>query len=92
MQGDTAHSGFPEKCFGRFADMLVQKGFKVARVEQTETPQMMEERVKRSEIIMSREMLSFHEKIHKCLVRREISWLCKDWMCVQGGWGWLGLF
>ena len=59
VQGDTAHSGFPEKCFGRFADMLVQKGFKVARVEQTETPQMMEERVKRSEIIMSREMMSF---------------------------------
>ena len=28
--------------------MLVQKGYKVARVEQTETPQMMEERVKKS--------------------------------------------
>ena len=28
--------------------MLVEKGYKVARVEQTETPQMMDERVKRS--------------------------------------------
>ena len=53
VQGETAHSGFPEKCFGRFADMLVQKGYKVARVEQTETPQMMEERVKRSEVLRS---------------------------------------
>ena len=33
--------------------MLVQKGYKVARVEQTETPQMMEERVKRSEVLKS---------------------------------------
>jgi DNA mismatch repair protein MSH6 len=48
MKGGTAHSGFPEKCFGRFADMLVEKGYKVARVEQTETPQMMDERVKRT--------------------------------------------
>lgn len=46
MKGAWAHSGFPEIGFGRFSDVLVQKGYKVARVEQTETPEMMEARCK----------------------------------------------
>lgn len=46
MKGTWAHSGFPEIGFGRFSDVLVQKGYKVARVEQTETPEMMEARCK----------------------------------------------
>lgn len=46
MKGTWAHSGFPEIAFGRFSDVLVQKGYKVARVEQTETPDMMEARCK----------------------------------------------
>ncbi|XP_078413344.1 DNA mismatch repair protein Msh6 [Cetorhinus maximus] len=46
MKGAWAHSGFPEIAFGRFSDVLVQKGYKVARVEQTETPEMMETRCK----------------------------------------------
>ncbi|XP_030234678.1 DNA mismatch repair protein Msh6 [Gadus morhua] len=46
MKGTWAHSGFPEIGFGRFSDALVQKGYKVARVEQTETPDMMEARCK----------------------------------------------
>ncbi|XP_042592072.1 LOW QUALITY PROTEIN: DNA mismatch repair protein Msh6-like [Cyprinus carpio] len=46
MRGSWAHSGFPEIGFGRFSDVLVQKGYKVARVEQTETPEMMEARCK----------------------------------------------
>lgn len=46
MKGTWAHSGFPEIGFGRFSDGLVQKGYKVARVEQTETPEMMEVRCK----------------------------------------------
>ncbi|NXF94233.1 MSH6 protein, partial [Eubucco bourcierii] len=46
MKGTWAHSGFPETAFGRFSDVLVQKGYKVARVEQTETPEMMEVRCK----------------------------------------------
>ncbi|XP_055495576.1 DNA mismatch repair protein Msh6 [Leucoraja erinacea] len=44
MKGSWAHSGFPEIAFGRFSDALVQKGYKVGRVEQTETPEMMEAR------------------------------------------------
>ncbi|KAI1894508.1 hypothetical protein AGOR_G00116520 [Albula goreensis] len=44
MRGTWAHSGFPEIGFSRFSDGLVQKGYKVARVEQTETPEMMEAR------------------------------------------------
>ncbi|XP_076019011.1 DNA mismatch repair protein Msh6 [Genypterus blacodes] len=46
MKGAWAHSGFPEIGFGRFSDGLVQKGYKVGRVEQTETPEMMEARCK----------------------------------------------
>ncbi|KAK5853861.1 hypothetical protein PBY51_014982 [Eleginops maclovinus] len=47
MKGTWAHSGFPEIGFARFSDVLVQKGYKVARVEQTETPEMMEARCKK---------------------------------------------
>ncbi|KAF8791514.1 DNA mismatch repair protein Msh6 like protein [Argiope bruennichi] len=48
MKGDFAHSGFPEIAFGRYSECLIEKGYKVVRVEQTETPQMMEERCKKS--------------------------------------------
>lgn len=44
MKGDYAHAGFPEIAFSRFADSLVSKGYKVARVEQTERPDEMMER------------------------------------------------
>jgi DNA mismatch repair protein MSH6 len=48
MGKDThAHSGFPEQAYEKMASTLVDKGYKVARVEQTENPQMMEERCKR---------------------------------------------
>lgn len=46
MKGDFAHSGFPETAYGRMAASLIDQGFKVARVEQTETPEMMAERCK----------------------------------------------
>ena len=46
MRGEVAHAGFPEKSYKRYADALIQKGYKVARIEQTETPAMMEKRVK----------------------------------------------
>jgi DNA mismatch repair protein MSH6 len=49
FQGDNAHSGFPEIAYGRFSNSLIVKGYKVARVEQTETPEMMGERCKGSE-------------------------------------------
>jgi len=57
MQGEYAHSGFPEISYGRYSDMLIQKGFKVARIEQTETPEMMNERLKQSML-----MCSYHIK------------------------------
>lgn len=34
MKGEKAHSGFPEISYGKFADELVSKGYRVARVEQ----------------------------------------------------------
>ena len=48
FQGEHAHSGFPEIAYGRYSDTLIQKGYKVARIEQTETPDMMNERLKQS--------------------------------------------
>ncbi|CAI5771285.1 mismatch repair Msh6 isoform X2 [Podarcis lilfordi] len=44
MKGTFAHSGFPEIAFDRYCTILVQKGYKVVRVEQIETPEMMEAR------------------------------------------------
>jgi DNA mismatch repair protein MSH6 len=44
MKGSKAHSGFPEVSYGKFASVLVSKGYRVARVEQVETPEMMKER------------------------------------------------
>lgn len=46
MKGTWAHSGFPEIAFDRFSNVLIQKGHKVVRVEQMETPEMMEARCK----------------------------------------------
>ena len=48
MKGHVAHAGFPEISYGPMADQLVRAGYKVARVEQTETPQMMAERKKKT--------------------------------------------
>jgi DNA mismatch repair protein MSH6 len=47
MKGDWAHSGFPETAYDRMATNLVERGYKVVRVEQTETPDMMAIRCKR---------------------------------------------
>lgn len=44
MKGEFAHSGFPESAYGKMASSLIEQGFKVSRVEQTETPEMMAER------------------------------------------------
>lgn len=48
MKGHVAHAGFPEIAYGEKADKLVRAGYKVARVEQTETPAMLAERKKRT--------------------------------------------
>lgn len=50
LQGDNAHAGFPEIAYGRYSATLIDKGYKVARIEQTETPDMMEKRCKSSEL------------------------------------------
>ena len=47
MKGASAHAGFPEGAYGTMVSRLVQAGCKVARVEQTETPDAMQERKKR---------------------------------------------
>lgn len=52
-QGTYAHAGFPEIAYGRYADTLLRKGYKIARIEQTETPDMMNERLDQCKIHMS---------------------------------------
>lgn len=47
MKGDYAHSGFPETAYDKMASSLIERGYKVARIEQTETPAMMEKRCER---------------------------------------------
>eukprot|EP00579_Thalassiosira_antarctica_P005316 CAMPEP_0201877944 /NCGR_PEP_ID=MMETSP0902-20130614/9223_1 /ASSEMBLY_ACC=CAM_ASM_000551 /TAXON_ID=420261 /ORGANISM="Thalassiosira antarctica, Strain CCMP982" /LENGTH=1501 /DNA_ID=CAMNT_0048405489 /DNA_START=26 /DNA_END=4528 /DNA_ORIENTATION=+ len=46
MKGTMAHGGFPEAAYGTQLRKLVDAGYKVARVEQTETPAAMNERKK----------------------------------------------
>jgi DNA mismatch repair protein MSH6 len=38
------HVGFPEKALDKYLQKLVELGFKVAVVEQVETPRMLEKR------------------------------------------------
>ncbi|XP_053954107.1 probable DNA mismatch repair protein Msh6 [Anastrepha ludens] len=47
MRGEFAHSGSPEVSFDKMSSILVDRGYKVARVEQTETTDMMSERCKK---------------------------------------------
>ena len=47
MKGAIAHSGFPESAYGVMSGKLIERGFKVARVEQTETPEQLAERKKK---------------------------------------------
>lgn len=46
MKGEWAHSGFPETAYGRMLSSLVEQDYRVARVEQTEKPEMLAERMK----------------------------------------------
>ena len=39
------HIGFPEQGLNKYMPILVNNGFKVAVIEQTETPRMLEERI-----------------------------------------------
>ncbi|CAH8574556.1 unnamed protein product [Schistosoma curassoni] len=68
MKGNFAHCGFPEVAFPRMADQLVRKGYKIARIEQTESIDAMNERCKRK---------SSSEKV----VRREVCQLITPGTC-----------
>ncbi len=56
------HIGFPEKVLDKYLIIMVNNGFKVAVIEQTETPKMLEARNK---------LAKGKGKIDKC-VNREI--------------------
>jgi DNA mismatch repair protein MSH6 len=45
LMGRKMHTGFPENRCEKFASLLVEQGYKVAVVEQVETPKQMQERL-----------------------------------------------
>lgn len=71
MKGDKAHSGFPESAFAKYASILVDRGYRVARVEQTETPEMMKEHNRtagRTEKVRHRRSLvHLKSRCHACM-------------------------
>uniref|UniRef100_A0A1Y1KHQ2 DNA mismatch repair protein n=1 Tax=Photinus pyralis TaxID=7054 RepID=A0A1Y1KHQ2_PHOPY len=71
--GEFAHSGFPEVAYGRMASTLIEQGFKVARVEQTETPEMMNDRCRGHKVTK-----------YDRVVRREICEITTQATCLYG--------
>ncbi|KAI3384099.1 hypothetical protein SNEBB_006452 [Seison nebaliae] len=65
MKGDYAHCGFPEIMHEKYSEILVNRGYAVVRIEQTETPNMMKER-------LSMKAHGTRRKPHEKVVRREI--------------------
>ncbi|KAL3677727.1 hypothetical protein R1sor_020683 [Riccia sorocarpa] len=48
MKGEQPHCGFPEKNYAVNAEKLAQKGYRVLIVEQTETPEQLEQRKRKT--------------------------------------------
>ncbi|CAG9832099.1 unnamed protein product [Diabrotica balteata] len=71
MKGEFAHSGFPESAYGKMLPILLEQGYKVARVEQTETPEMMAERCR------GKSTTKFDK-----VVKRELCQITSDAVCV----------
>lgn len=46
FMGTKMHAGFPEKTLDKYVEQFVNLGFKTAIVEQMETPDQMQERIK----------------------------------------------
>ena len=63
------HIGFPEKVLDKYLEILVNNGFKVAVIEQTETPRMLEERQKREKADNKRRATPQEIKAGKCCAR-----------------------
>lgn len=55
--GKAMSVGFPEKTLDRYAYILVNRGYKVCVVEQTETPKQMEERLRNQKGIPQKEKI-----------------------------------
>lgn len=62
------HIGFPEKALDKYLATLVNNGFKVAVIEQTETPRMLEERQKRQKS-QNMSISPIEKKAGKCCAR-----------------------
>ena len=56
MKGETAHCGFPESAWSKNMSKLVNANYRVARVEQTETPDQMEQRTGKKSGMVRREV------------------------------------
>lgn len=58
MKGENAHAGFPEISYGKFSAILADLGFRVARVEQVETPEQQKIRTGKSSGPVMRKLCS----------------------------------
>lgn len=56
MRGETAHCGFPESAWAKNMSKLVNANYRVARIEQTETPEAMTERTGKKTGMVRREV------------------------------------
>jgi DNA mismatch repair protein MSH6 len=66
------HVGFPEKALDKNLAILVNRGHKVAVVEQTETPKQMEIRLKRENAGKKRKREDSESREQDRIVRREV--------------------
>mmetsp|Transcript_21387 Transcript_21387/g.33078 ORF Transcript_21387/g.33078 Transcript_21387/m.33078 type:complete len:141 (+) Transcript_21387:987-1409(+) len=77
---EKLHVGFPEKALDKYLSILINKGFKVAVIEQTETPRMLEERLKKDK--------KSGKKIYKddkCVKREIIEMVTRGTFLPKGG-------
>ena len=69
MKGDRPHCGFPEGSYSQMAASLAEKGFKVAVIEQTETPEQLKER--------NQELKSEGKSQSKVVAREKVAMITK---------------
>lgn len=67
--GRKMHTGFPEKALERYAQILVNKGYVVAVIEQMETPKQMEERLRLSGKAKCRDEKTIHREVVEVMTR-----------------------
>lgn len=69
MKGSQAHCGFPESAYAEMTSALVTKGYKVAVIEQTETPEQLR--------LRNEELRSANKPLAKVVSREKVAVVTK---------------